>query len=77
MEKGPLALKYPHHVSAKRLRESEDHDEENDDVQNSKRGHFCSSFRYTTPESPPHWGGDQGVFSKAFRTKQGVKQVNE
>jgi hypothetical protein len=32
MEKGPLALKYPHHISAKRLRDSEDQDGVNNDM---------------------------------------------
>ena len=44
MEKGPLALKYPGHMSAKGLGESEDHDEVSDDLQNSKRCHVYSSF---------------------------------
>jgi hypothetical protein len=50
MEKGPLALKYPYHESAKGLRESEDHDEVDDDVQNSKRGHVYSSFLKSVPD---------------------------
>jgi hypothetical protein len=44
MEKGPLALKYLGHMSAKRLGESEDHDEVSDDLQNAKGCHVYPSF---------------------------------
>jgi hypothetical protein len=44
MEKGPLALKYLGHMSAKGLGDSEDHDEVSDDLQNAKRCHVYSSF---------------------------------
>jgi hypothetical protein len=66
MEKGPLALKYLGHMSAKGLGESEDHDEVSDDLQNAKRCHVYSSFNpLFTEEGIKGWSQKRSGRSKA------------